>query len=176
MILGSRKSSRCQTTLQNSQIPLVGLGGTFACYHALTRAFKQLSRAARRGSPFRTTSFISGPFVWHLFVQLIPNLLPTERYSVFYESCVSLYLSHLFMSSEAQKSAPKKLAIGPRPWSVVGGNFIHDSPWIAGQRYDGLWKRSAFSISKWKRRWLITAWHSHSFLFFNGPPRSRFLC
>ena len=63
LILGSPKSSRCQTTLQNSQIPLVGLGGTFACYHALTRAFEQLSRAARRGSPFRTTSFISGPFV-----------------------------------------------------------------------------------------------------------------
>lgn len=132
LILGSPKSSRCQTTLQNSQIPLVGLGGTFACYHALTRAFEQLSRAARRGSPFRTTSFISGPFVWHLFVQLISNLLPTERYCVFYENCVSLYLSHLFISSEARKSAPKKLAIGPRPWTEVGGNFIYGSLWIAG--------------------------------------------
>ena len=137
---------------------------------------EQLSRAARRGSPFRTTSLISGPFVWHLFVQLIPNLLPTERYSVFYENCVSLYLSHLFISSEARKSAPKKLAIGPRPWSVVGGNFIYGSLWIAGQRYDGLWECSAFSISKWKIRCLITASRSHSFLFFNGPPRSRFLC
>lgn len=38
MILGSRKSSRYQTTLQNSQILLVGLGGKFARYHALTRA------------------------------------------------------------------------------------------------------------------------------------------
>ena len=70
-------------------------------------------------------------------MQLIPNLLPTERYSVFYENCVSLYLSHLFISSEARKSAPKKLAIGPRPWSVVGGNFIYGSLWIAGQRYEG---------------------------------------
>ena len=43
LILGSRKSGRCQTTLQNSQTPLVGLAGTFACYHALTRAFEQFS-------------------------------------------------------------------------------------------------------------------------------------
>ena len=150
----------------------LGWTGRYVCL----LSFEQLSRAARRGSPFRTTSLISGPFVWHLFVQLIPNLLPTERYSVFYENCVSLYLSHLFISSEARKSAPKKLAIGPRPWSVVGGNFIYGSLWIAGQRYDGLWECSAFSISKWKIRCLITAWRSHSFLFFNGPPRSRFLC
>ena len=89
LILGSRKSSRYQTTLQNSQIPLVGLGGTFACYHALTRALNNY--LARRA-------------VDPLFE------LP--------ENCVSLYLSHLFISSEAPKSAPKKLAIGPRPWSV----------------------------------------------------------
>ena len=52
LILGSRKSSRCQTTLQNSQIPLVGLAGTFACYHALTRAERTIISCCAPWIPF----------------------------------------------------------------------------------------------------------------------------
>ena len=50
-----------------------------ACYWALMRAFEWLSLAVQSW----ITSFISDPFIGHLFVrvQLIPNLMQTGRYT-----------------------------------------------------------------------------------------------
>ena len=105
----------------------------------------------------------SGSFNLHGMSYMFANHIVTQVLGSIIEAWICYILSR--KSSRFKEKA--------RVWvSGVGtkgkGPYSDWTSRTAGQRYDGLWERSAFFehfISKWKMRRLMTAWRSHSPLY-----------